>query len=74
MELRRPKARWLDLTSPLLLERMECKMRILIAAVGRAKAGPERALFEHYQARMKAPFCLQLREVEEKSKRVTRAC
>jgi 23S rRNA (pseudouridine1915-N3)-methyltransferase len=46
---------------------MEWKMRIIIAAVGRAKAGPERALFEHYQARMKAPFSLQLREVEEKS-------
>jgi 23S rRNA (pseudouridine1915-N3)-methyltransferase len=46
---------------------MEWKMRIIIAAVGRAKAGPERALFEHYQARMKAPFSLQLKEVEEKS-------
>ena len=41
-------------------------MRILIAAVGRAKAGPERILFEHYQARLQAPFSLQLREVEEK--------
>jgi len=41
-------------------------MRILIAAVGRAKAGPERTLFEHYQARVQAPFSLQLKEVEEK--------
>ena len=41
-------------------------MRILIAAVGRAKAGPERALFEHYQARVQAPFSLQVKEVEEK--------
>ena len=41
-------------------------MRILIAAVGRAKAGPERTLFEHYQARVQAPFSLHLKEVEEK--------
>ncbi len=41
-------------------------MRILIAAVGRAKAGPERALFEHYQARLQQPFSLDLKEVEEK--------
>jgi 23S rRNA (pseudouridine1915-N3)-methyltransferase len=41
-------------------------MRILIAAVGRAKAGPERALFEHYQARLQPPFSLELKEVEEK--------
>ncbi len=41
-------------------------MRILIAAVGRAKAGPERALFEHYQARLQNPFSLDLKEVEEK--------
>lgn len=41
-------------------------MRILIAALGRAKAGPERTLFEHYQARVQAPFSLQLKEVEEK--------
>lgn len=41
-------------------------MRILIAAVGRAKAGPERALFDHYQARLQAPFSLALKEVEEK--------
>ena len=41
-------------------------MRSSIIAVGRAKAGPERALFEHYQARVQAPFSLQLIEVEEK--------
>ena len=41
-------------------------MRMLIAAVGRAKAGPERALFEHYQARLQPPFTLELKEVEEK--------
>ncbi len=39
-------------------------MRILIAAVGRLKAGPERALFEHYAGRVTFPFCLK--EVEEK--------
>lgn len=39
-------------------------MRILLAAVGRAKAGPERALFEHYAGRLTWP--LTLREVEEK--------
>ena len=41
-------------------------MQFLIVAVGRAKAGPERTLFEHYQARVKTPFSLQLIEVEEK--------
>lgn len=41
-------------------------MRFLIVAVGRAKAGPERTLFEHYQSRVQAPFSLQLIEVEEK--------
>ena len=41
-------------------------MHFLIVAVGRAKAGPERTLFEHYQARVKTPFSLQLIEVEEK--------
>ncbi len=41
-------------------------MRIIIAAVGRAKAGPERVLFEQYQGRIKQPFSLQLKEVEEK--------
>lgn len=39
-------------------------MRILIAAVGRLKAGPERALFEHYAGRVTFPF--RLKEVEEK--------
>lgn len=39
-------------------------MTFVIAAVGRAKKGPERALFEHYTARLKTP--LILKEVEEK--------
>ena len=39
-------------------------MRILIAAVGRAKQGPERALWEHYAARLSWP--VTLKEVEEK--------
>lgn len=39
-------------------------MDFLIAAVGRAKAGPERALYDHYARRLKAP--LVLKEVEEK--------
>lgn len=39
-------------------------MRLLIAAVGRAKKGPERALWEHYAARVTFP--LTLKEVEEK--------
>lgn len=41
-------------------------MRIVIVAAGRAKAGPERALFEHYQGRLQRPFSLELKEVEEK--------
>ncbi|NQV47050.1 MAG: 23S rRNA (pseudouridine(1915)-N(3))-methyltransferase RlmH [Rhodospirillaceae bacterium] len=41
-------------------------MRILIAAVGRAKAGPERELYEHYRGRVIQPFSLELKEVEEK--------
>lgn len=41
-------------------------MRILIAAVGRAKPGPERALFEHFAGRI--PFPLTLREVEERKR------
>tara|TARA_B100001094_G_C18050633_1_gene729816 strand:+ start:499 stop:963 length:465 start_codon:yes stop_codon:yes gene_type:complete len=41
-------------------------MRFVIVAVGRAKAGPEMALFQLYQARVRAPFSLQLIEVEEK--------
>ncbi len=39
-------------------------MRILIAAVGRARKGPERALYDHFAARITFP--LGLREVEEK--------
>ncbi len=39
-------------------------MRILLAAVGRAKAGPERVLFDHYAGRLNWP--LTLKEVEEK--------
>jgi 23S rRNA (pseudouridine1915-N3)-methyltransferase len=39
-------------------------MDFIIAAVGRAKAGPERALFDLYAGRLKAP--LVLKEVEEK--------
>ncbi len=39
-------------------------MRILVAAVGRARPGPERALFDHYLKRLSWP--LALREVEEK--------
>lgn len=39
-------------------------MQIIIGAVGRAKAGPERALYDHYAGRLTpAPL---LREVEEK--------
>lgn len=39
-------------------------MNLLIAAVGRAKKGPERTLYDHYAGRLKAP--LILREVEER--------
>ncbi len=41
-------------------------MRLLIAAAGRWKSGPERALFEHYAGRI--AFALELREIEEKKK------
>ena len=41
-------------------------MRVLIVAVGRAKAGPERVLFDHYAKRITPPFSLDLKEVEEK--------
>jgi len=41
-------------------------MRFVIAAVGRAKAGPEKTLFEHYLGRLQQPFSLELKEVEEK--------
>jgi len=39
-------------------------MRLTIVAVGRAKAGPERDLFDHYKRRITSPF--DVREVEEK--------
>lgn len=39
-------------------------MKLMLAAVGRAKKGPERALFEQYASRLKLP--LDVREVEEK--------
>ncbi len=41
-------------------------MRLHLIAVGRAKAGPEKALFEHYTSRLTWPFTLK--EVEEKKK------
>ena len=41
-------------------------MHILIAAVGRAKDGPERALLESYLARL--PWKVTLKEVELKKK------
>tara|TARA_Y100001936_G_C16010025_1_gene633013 strand:- start:881 stop:1345 length:465 start_codon:yes stop_codon:yes gene_type:complete len=41
-------------------------MRFQIVAVGRAKAGPERSLFQLYKARLQEPFSLHLTEVEEK--------
>jgi len=41
-------------------------LRIHLIAVGRAKAGPEKALFEHYKSRLGWPF--SLKEVEEKKK------
>jgi len=37
-------------------------MRILLAAIGRARSGPERALYEHYAARLVWP--LSLKELE----------
>jgi len=39
-------------------------MKFRIVAVGRMKAGPERALYEHYAARLKPAIALS--EVEEK--------
>jgi len=39
-------------------------MRVVIAAVGRARAGPARELFEHYVDRIDWP--VSLREVEER--------
>ena len=41
-------------------------MRIRIVAVGRAKAGPERTLFDHYAERIGQPFTFELKEVDEK--------
>jgi 23S rRNA (pseudouridine1915-N3)-methyltransferase len=41
-------------------------MRILIAAVGRGRAGPEQALFDAYCARLSWP--VTLKEVEERRK------
>jgi len=41
-------------------------MHILIAAVGRARSGPEQALFETYRQRLAWP--LTLKEVEERRK------
>lgn len=40
-------------------------MRILIAAIGRARAGPEAALFEHYSQRINV-WDVELRELELK--------
>jgi len=39
-------------------------MKVLLSAVGLAKAGPERDLFEQYRARLNWPF--DLREVDDK--------
>ncbi len=39
-------------------------MRLVLAAVGRAKPGPERDLFDHYKSRLS--WSLTLKEVEEK--------
>ena len=39
-------------------------VRLILAAVGHAKSGPERTLFEHYQSRLSQP--LTVHEVEEK--------
>jgi 23S rRNA (pseudouridine1915-N3)-methyltransferase len=39
-------------------------MRLTLIAVGRAKARPERDLFDHFKRRITMPF--ELREVEEK--------
>ena len=39
-------------------------MRVVVVAVGRARDGPERAVYEHYVRRLTAPVALK--EVEEK--------
>jgi len=41
-------------------------MRIRLVAIGRARAGPEKQLFDHYRSRITQPFSLELKEVEEK--------
>jgi 23S rRNA (pseudouridine1915-N3)-methyltransferase len=41
-------------------------VRLTILAVGRAKAGPERSLFDHYKSRISFP--LDLKEVEERKR------
>ncbi len=41
-------------------------MRFLIVAVGRAKAGPEKAIFQLFQKRLQAPFSIKLIEVDDK--------
>jgi 23S rRNA (pseudouridine1915-N3)-methyltransferase len=41
-------------------------MRLTILAIGKAKAGPQRDLYQHYAARLRWP--LRLIEVEEKRK------
>ncbi len=41
-------------------------MRLIIAAAGKWKAAPERALYGHYAGRIRFP--LELREIEEKKK------
>ncbi len=41
-------------------------MRLTVAAVGRWKAGPERALYEHFARRL--TWTLDLKQVEEKKK------
>lgn len=41
-------------------------MRITLCAVGRAKAGPERTLFDHYKNRLTIPF--DLKEVEDRKR------
>jgi len=41
-------------------------MRLTICAVGRAKAGPERVLYDHYVKRITSP--LDLREVEDRKR------
>lgn len=41
-------------------------MRLIMVAVGRAKAGPERSLFDHYKSRITC--ALDLKEVEDRKK------